>query len=312
MNKVILIVGPTASGKTGISTGLALHTGSEIINADSMQIYSEMIIGTARPTEEEQRGIPHHLFGFVRPDSPYNVSIYQKDAFSIIDSLHEKEIVPIVVGGTGLYINSLIYKLDFSSESDTELRRELEDIYDSENGPERLFEKLRDLDPESASRIHINDRKRVIRRLEILSTHNDSTYNFYPDKNDYDLLIIGITKNRDHLYRDIEKRIDIMMAEGLEKEARYLYETYGRDINAFAAIGYKEFIPYFEGKVSLGSVVDDIKKNTRHLAKRQMTWFRKNPDIIWFNTDEYDSHDALMKSVLKITKEFLNGDMQNE
>lgn len=305
--KCVIITGPTASGKTRVSVELAKVFKGEVINADSMQIYSEMMIGTARPTEEEQQGIPHHLFGHVRPDEPYNVSLYRSDAENEINRLIAINKLPIIAGGTGLYINSLIYDLDFNNETDKDLRSRFEEIYDSDNGPETLYRQLKELDPDAAERIHINDKKRLIRRLEILNTNGSKDYDFYRKQEKYDFLILAITKDREELYGDIEKRIDIMMYNGLEEEAHELYIKYGEGINAFAAIGYKEFIPYFNGQCSLNDVVTEIKKNTRHLAKRQITWFKKNSDIKWFNFTEYN-HDlhAMLSDIISNVRNFID------
>ena len=256
--KVVFITGPTAAGKTDIAIAVAKYLGGEILCADSMQIYSEMHIGTARPLTEEQQGIPHHLFGTVAPNQAYSVAQYQAEAQTILETLAEKKALPIVVGGTGLYLNALLYDIDFTkTEPNRLLREQLSREYDVPDGSEKLYARLKQEDPDAAQRIHPNDKKRLIRRLEILATEETpAVYAFRAPQDKYETLVIGINKERPHLYRDIEIRVDQMMDRGLEQEVRTIYQKYGANITAFSAIGYKEFLPYFGGEASLEATVE--------------------------------------------------------
>lgn len=283
--KVLFIVGPTAAGKTDIGIEIAKRAAGEIISADSMQIYKEIHIGTARPLKEEQQGILHHLMGFVTPDAEYNVAKYQKDAKKAIHKILEKRNLPIVVGGTGLYVNALLYNINFSKPPNLMLRKELENEYDN-LGADALHKRLSLLDPDAALRIHANDKKRIVRRLEVLAEGEREAYDFRAEKEEaYDALLVGITKERTSLYEKINARVDVMIEKGLEKEVRALYEKYGSEIAVFAAIGYKEFLPYFADEASLTDTITLIKRNTRRFAKRQFTWFHREEDILWFDTD---------------------------
>lgn len=306
--KVVFITGPTAAGKTDIALAVAKHVGGEILCADSMQIYSEMHIGTARPLAEEQQGIPHHLFGEIKPDQAYNVAQYQAEAKNILAMLAKRKVTPLVVGGTGLYLNALLYDINFTqTEPDQALREQLSKQYDMPGGAEKLYIRLKQKDPDSAQRIHPNDKKRLIRRLEILTSEESPVrYAFRAPQNQYETLVIGINKERQHLYRDIEKRVDQMINRGLEQEVQDIYQKYGSDIAAFSAIGYKEFLPYFEREVSLEATVELIKRNTRRFAKRQMTWFRREPSIRWFFAEAYESPQQETEAVLKCIQDFLS------
>lgn len=298
---VLIVTGPTATGKTALSVSLAQRLGGEIISADSMQIYSEMQIGTARPTKEEMGNIPHHLMGFLPPNQEYTAARYRSDAFAVMQKLLDRNILPIVTGGTGLYIHALTYDLDFSGAApDEDFRREMEQLYE-EKGKEYVHGLLAEKDPAAAKRIHYNDMKRVIRALEIarLPEEKRNSFQFRKENGEYNFLMIGLAKERACLYADIERRIDQMMEQGLEAEARRLYDNYGPEIQAFSAIGYKEFLPYFHGEESLDQAVEQLKKNTRHFAKRQMTWFRREPRIQWFFADSYESFAGLESDVMQ-------------
>ena len=291
--KIVCIVGPTASGKTDVSIRIAKAFDGEIICADSMQIYQELQIGTAKPSIEEQAGIPHHLFGIVPPDGEYNVARYKEDAENTIQDILDRGKLPIIVGGTGLYINALSYALDFTAQApDQAFRDRIAEEYDTPGGAERLYKQMIELDPASADRIHMNDKKRLIRRLEILSGEERETYSFREPQQKFNMLRIGINKDRARLYSDINKRVDIMAEMGLETEVTDIYRKYGSDIQAFKAIGYKEFLPYFEGDITIEKTLEIIKRNTRRYAKRQLTWFRRESDIRWFYVDSYtDPHE---------------------
>ena len=299
MKKVIIITGPTASGKTAVSVELAKKINAEIISADSMQIYSEMQVGTARPFPEEMQGIPHHLMGFVSPDAHYSTAQYKADAEALIEDIISRGKTPMIVGGTGLYINSLTYDIDFSApEADLSRREELSREYD-EKGADYMHALLIEKDPEAAARIHKNDKVRVIRAIEIAEKGGRKEYNFRKPSEKYDFSIFAVTKPREKLYSDINRRVDIMFEMGLEKEARSLYDNYGEDIQAFAAIGYKEFIPYFKGEIDLPAVSEAIKLNTRRYAKRQLTWLRPDERINWINVAEFDCISSILCDIMK-------------
>lgn len=300
--EVYIICGPTASGKTAVSVELSKKLNGEVISADSMQIYDELFIGTARPNEQEMAGIPHHLMGYVRPDGDYSVALYKQAATKCIDELIYAQKTPIVCGGTGLYINSLTYDLDFSGTgADEQLREELSRRFDE--NPAALYNELIEIDPQSKARIHANDKKRIIRRLEILKSGQSSDYDFDSKSQKYDFKIFVLSPERSVLYERINSRVDKMMSDGLEAEARALYYKYGGDIKAFAAIGYKEFIPYFNGLISLEDVVYQIKLNTRHYAKRQLTWFKRDERARFIDPLAFENAEKCAEKIIEIAEE---------
>ena len=291
--RVIIIAGPTASGKTSLAVALAKRIDGEVVSADSMQIYRGMAIGTALPTEEEKQGVPHHLLEIVEPNEKFSAALYQKRAIAAIEDILSRGKTPIVAGGTGLYINSITYNLDFTETSEnTALREELSARYDAD--PQAVYSELIGKDPESAARIHANDKLRVIRRLEILAQGEAGDYDFQRENEDYDFLMFALTRDRAQLYEDINRRVDIMRDMGLTEEVESVYRAFGGDITAFSAIGYKEFLPYFNGEESLEEAYETIKRNTRRFAKRQLTWFRRDQRINWINTDDFkDKHEIV-------------------
>ncbi len=297
-NRVIVVAGPTASGKTACAVQLCKILGGEVVSADSMQIYDEMSIGTALPTDEEKQGIAHHMLAFIHPDTKYNASMYQKDALSAVNSIISKGKIPVIAGGTGLYVNSLTYRLDFTqTAANEELRAQLSDEYDKD--PAAMYQSMLRLDPSAENRIHLHDKKRIIRRMEIHMQSGGGEYDFFKENDDFDFVLIGLTKQREKLYDDINARVDIMMGMGLEAEARRIYEKYGSCITAFSAIGYKEFLPYFYGECCLFDTVEKIKQNTRRFAKRQLTWFKRDKRFKWYFSDAYESVDALCQDIVK-------------
>lgn len=299
---VICIVGPTASGKTKLSIELAKKIHGEIISADSMQIYRYMDVGTAKPTCEEMQEIKHHMIDLIDPDQNFSVAQYQNQARVIIDDCLQRAVYPIVVGGSGLYINALTYDLDFFEVSGSKNREALEKEYD-QYGALYMHEKLKRLDLKAAKRIHPNDKKRIIRRLEILESGKGEThYQFEKPNCMYQYILVGITKNREKLYEDINHRVDEMRHQGLEEEVRKIYDQYGIESTAFQAIGYKEFIPYFEGRASVEEVYNAIKQNTRRFAKRQFTWFKRDPRIQWFVNDDPACFPVLVDDILNVIK----------
>jgi len=296
--RVIVITGPTASGKTELAIHIAKRIGGEIISADSMQIYREMNVGTAKPAPGEMQGIPHYMLDEASIKTPYSVALYQQKAFSHIKDILSRGKVPIVAGGTGLYINSLLYKLDFSDTArDDAYRNKLDAL-----SGEELHALLVKLDKEAAKRIHPNDKKRLIRRLEILKGGGDGTYNFRDWNEDYDFCCIGISMDRKKLYERINARVGRMIAGGLADEVYALYGKYPAELNALKAIGYKEIIPYLSGNCSLEEAAEQIRRNTRRFAKRQLTWFNNNERIKWFSFDGLSSkelEDAVMQYILQ-------------
>lgn len=295
-SKVYVITGPTASGKTAAAIQLAKQTDGEVVSADSMQIYREMDIGTAKPDKEERQGIQHHMIDIVSPDFPYSVAMFQQEAFGWIDDILSRGKTPIVVGGTGLYINALTYHLDFTKTSyDLEFRASLES-----RAGEDLHRELTEKDPKAAARIHPNDKKRIIRRLEILQ-HGDGKeeYRFRIPNEDYMFIMAGLTMEREVLYGRINRRVDLMMEQGLLSEAQQLFAKYGSMPTSMQAIGYKELIAYLNGDISLEESVALLKKNTRRYAKRQLTWFRRDERIHWYHTAEYPNATAIAKEILR-------------
>ena len=301
----IIILGPTGSGKTELSINLAKELDGEIINADSMQIYKELNIGTAKPSVLEMQGIPHHLFDFLEPSARYSVSEYRKDALKVFNDLLKRKKTPIIIGGTGFYIDSLLNNFSYgNSKADMNIRKKYEDILEKE-GKEYLYDLLKECDSTSANRIHINDTKRVIRALEIFelskiekSEHIKIDNENKVENNIVKPLIIGLNYNREELYERINRRVDIMVKKGLIDEAKMLYSKYGNnDYQSLQAIGYKELFESFENKITLDEAIENIKQSSRRYAKRQITWFKRNKDIILLNKSEI-SQDEILKQIL--------------
>ena len=285
--KVIVICGPTASGKTKLSIEIAKKINGEIISADSMQIYKDMTIGTAKPTPEEMQGIKHYLIDFVLPNQRYSVADYNKDALKAIDEIIKKGKTPIVVGGTGLYVNSLIYGIEYSDiEVDIEYREKLEKIAKLE-GIERLYEMAKEIDPEAIKNISKNDQKRICRILEIYHTtgKNKTEQEKESRKNGpkYQYLLYGITMDREKLYDRINKRVDIMINDGLIEEVQNIVKKYDEFPTAMKGLGYKEVVEYLNGITTKEEMIEKIKMETRRYAKRQLTWFKKCENIKWIN-----------------------------
>lgn len=306
LNKIPLIVvaGPTASGKTKLAVELAKKYNSEVVSADSMQIYKDMNIASAKPTPDEMQGIPHHLIDILEPDYPFSVAEYVKMAAEKIKDIFFRGKIPILCGGTGLYISSLIDNVKFDdTNSDNSIRQRL--LKDAEKyGNHYLWEKLRSVDPETAAAVHENNLTRVIRGLEVyeltgvkLSEHK---INSRKEASPYNCCIIGITfSDRKLLYDRINNRVDVMIENGLIDEAKYMYE-HCKTATSRQAIGYKELIPYFENLCSLDQCVEKIKQETRHYAKRQLTWFRRIDGIQWVEADKYDEYKKFLKKVENI------------
>ncbi len=302
MNKktVIVIAGPTASGKTSLSIGIAKKIGGEIVSADSMQIYKDMDIATAKPTEAEMQGIPHHLISIVESDESFSVAAYKEKAVEAIADIFCRGRIPVVVGGTGLYIDTLVNNTTFFDFDKSDQREKLQLRLQNE-GIEKLFDELKSVDPETAERLHFNDTKRILRALEVyystgktislqaeLSHENESQYNW---------LIIGLTaENRDVLYDRINRRVDIMLDDGLIEEAKAFFSS-EKSSTAKQAIGYKELKGFFDGSISLEEATENLKRETRRYAKRQLTWFRRNKNINWINIDNKTSEEVLTEAL---------------
>lgn len=293
-NTVIVVVGPTASGKTSLSIEIAKKLDGEIISADSMQIYKEMDIATAKPTQEEMQGIPHHLMSFVEPTDNFSVADFKEEALKAIEDIFSRGKQPIVAGGTGFYVDTLIKNTTFFDFDKNEKRIELTERLEKE-GIEKLYEELKAVDPASAEKLHINDVKRILRALEVYySTGKTITLQAelsHETESEYNWFIIGLTaENREILYDRINRRVDIMLQSGLEKEAEHFFAS-EKSGTSRQAIGYKELKPYFDGEATFEEAVESLKRETRRYAKRQLTWFRRNPDINWINIDSLSSEE---------------------
>ncbi|MFK9095375.1 tRNA (adenosine(37)-N6)-dimethylallyltransferase MiaA [Bacillus salipaludis] len=290
--KLLVIIGPTAVGKTKLSIEMAKRYNGEIISGDSMQIYRGMDIGTAKITEKEMEGIPHHLLDIKEPSENFSVAEFQHLVRDRINEIAKKEKLPIIVGGTGLYIQSVIYDYQFSDVPGDESFRLKQEERVKEIGNEALYKELIEVDPESAAQIHPNNVRRVIRALEIFhltgKTMKDYQSTQQPDLL-YNTALIGLTMERENLYQRINSRVDIMMNEGLIAEVKGLYEQGLRDCQSIQAIGYKEIYDYFDGKVSLDEAVEILKQNSRRYAKRQLTWFRNKMDVQWFDMTDVNN-----------------------
>lgn len=302
--KVIVIVGPTGIGKTRLSIELAKKLDGEIVSADSMQIYKHMNIGTAKPTIEEQQNIPHYMIDTVEIGTNFSVAQYQSMAFSYIEDILKRDKQPIVVGGTGLYINSIIEEIKYGEvEEAPQYRENLENIARTQ-GSEILYEELKQKDPEAANRIHINDLKRIIRALEVFEitgkTITEQQENSKNADTKYEYIVIGLRTDRETIYNRINLRVDKMLEEGLIEEAKEVLKLMGDKNTSHQAIGYKELKKYFEGTETLEEATENIKKESRHYAKRQFTWFNRNDKIIWL-----DSEEDINKNINTI-KELLN------
>ena len=288
-DKVIVIGGPTASGKTALSIELAKRVQGEIISADSMQIYKEMNIGTAKPDETEKQNIPHYMLDFLPPNKRYSVADYKRDAKACIKEILQRGKQPIIVGGTGLYIDSLIYEIDFPEiETDLAYRRELEQIVEKE-GLALLYEKAKQIDEKAMEKISSNDQKRILRVLELYHQTGKTKTQLDEEsrkKPEYDYKLFAIDMDRQILYDRINKRVDKMIEKGLIEEVQALYNKYQEFPTSMQALGYKEIVEYIKGQVSKEEAIEKIKMESRRYAKRQLTWFRKNKQTIWLNGED--------------------------
>ena len=302
--KVIVIVGPTASGKTALSIELAKKIDGEIVSCDSMQIYKDMNIGSAKPTIDEMQGIKHYMIDIVPPDERYSVAEYKKQAEQAIEEILQKGKTPIVIGGTGLYANSLIYGIEYSNiKLDEEYRKKLEKNASSEDGLQKLYDEAIRIDSEAMKIISKNDKKRIIRVLEIYhSTGKTKTeLEIESRKNGvkYDYKVFAIDMDREILYDRINRRVDIMIENGLIKEVEGLLAKYKQFPTSMQGLGYKEVVEYFDGRLTREEMIEKIKQESRRYAKRQLTWFRKNKETIWLNglNDIQDNINIILEEV---------------
>lgn len=300
MKKLLFIVGPTASGKSDFAVQVAKMLKTDVISSDSMQIYKDMTVGTAKIMPEEQQGVTHHLIDFVNPKDSFSVAEYREKALPVIDELLKNDKTPIISGGTGLYVNGILYPMNFSDTSkDDKLRKSLENEYD-EKGADFMHEKLAALDEKSALKIHKNDKKRVVRALEINLTHGNRDENDMK-KPSYEYEMIGLSGgDRAVLYDRINKRVDKMFENGLIDEVKSLINTgVSFDCQSMQAIGYKEFKGFFDGILSENDLKELIKKDTRNYAKHQLTWFRQYKDIKWFDAANDDAYEYIKDKFLR-------------
>ena len=291
--RVVAVGGPTASGKTALSVALARAFDGEIINADSMQIYKNLDVGTAKPSAEERQGIPHYLLDFLPPETPYSVADFTAAADPLIRDITARGRLPLVVGGTGLYITSLLSGMAFAPEkTDPAIRARLQARADTEGGA-ALYAELQRVDPDYAAQVHPNNLPRVIRALELFEATgrrmSDQRREARPAEAPYHALCLCLTcRDRAVLYSRIDRRVDEMVENGVLDEARQVYDHRDAYRTAAQAIGYKEFFPYFEGTANLTECTERLKQATRNYAKRQLTWFRRQNDAVWFYLDEED------------------------
>lgn len=287
--KIIIIVGPTAVGKTSLSLSLAKAVDGEIISGDSMQIYRNLTIGTAKVSKEEQKEIPHYLIDEVDVTTSYAVSDFQKRARFLIEDISARGKVPIIVGGTGLYIESLLYDVTFGGSGENDLAfREAQEVIANEKGNLYLWEQLTNVDPVAAEKIHFNNRRRIIRALEVYHVTGQPFSSYQSERKENELLyeakIIGLTTEREELYQRINLRVEQMFKVGLMEEAEWLYQQQLPDAQASRGIGYKELFPYFEKKVTLQEAKEAIQQNSRRYAKRQLTWFKNRLEHVeWWD-----------------------------
>lgn len=308
---LIILTGPTAVGKTSLSVKLAKAVDGEIVSADSMQVYKFMDIGTAKVTKDEMGDIPHYLISEFEPDEEFCVVKYQQLAKKYISSIHERNKIPILVGGTGFYIQAVLYDIDFEeNESDTSYREELEQLALTK-GSDYLHGLLAKVDPNSAKAIHPNNIKRIIRALEYIkltgnpiSAHNEEQRS---KESPYNYKYFVLNRDRAKLYEIINRRVDVMIDNGLIDEVKNLLDMgYTKDMVSMQGLGYKEIIAYLEGEYSLNDAIDILKRDTRHYAKRQLTWFKRERDVLWVNKDDFKDEEAIIDFMLENLTDIIN------
>lgn len=305
---LIILTGPTAVGKTALSIGLAKAVDGEIISADSMQVYRKMNIGTAKIQQSEMQGVRHHLIDILDPGEDFNVVLFKKYALEAMKDIYSREKIPVVVGGTGFYIQALLYDINFEdNDNDMSYREELQTLA-AEHGNSYIHDMLAGVDPESAEKIHENNVKRVIRALEFykktgmkISKHNEAESQ---KESPYNFEYFVLNDDRQKLYDRIDRRIDIMLADGLLDEVRSLVdEGYSRDLVSMQGLGYKEMIDYIQERYTLDEAVYTLKRDTRHFAKRQVTWIKREKQVTWVNKNEFDSEADILSFMIERLRE---------
>ena len=301
MNKVIVICGPTASGKTKLGIKLAKKINGEIVSCDSMQIYKDMDIGTAKPTKAEQNEVKHYLIDFVSPDKRYSVAEYKNDAENVIDKIIKDNKTPIIVGGTGLYLNSLIYGIDYPDiKTDLNYRKELEEKV-NKDGLEEIYKEAKIIDPIAVEKISKNDKKRILRILEIYHSTGKTKTELEKEsrKNGikYDYRIFVLNMPRCELYERINKRVDIMIKEGLIEEVKKIISKYKEFPTAMQGLGYKEVVEFLENKITKEEMIEKIKMETRRYAKRQLTWFKSYKEATWLDSNNTNNVDIILEDI---------------
>ena len=308
MKPLIILTGPTAVGKTALSIGLAKAVNGEIISADSMQVYRKMNIGTAKIEPSEMQGVRHHLIDILDPGEEFNVVLFKRYALEAMEDIYSRGKIPVIVGGTGFYIQALLYDIDFEdNDNDMSYREELQRLA-AEKGNSHIHDMLSKVDPESAEKIHENNVKRVIRALEFyrktgmkISEHNETEAQ---KESPYNFEYFVLNDDRSKLYDRIDRRIDIMLEQGLEAEVRQLVsEGYSRELVSMQGLGYKEIIDYIQGRCSFDEAVYTLKRDTRHFAKRQITWFKREKQVTWVNKNEYDSESSILEYMMNRLRE---------
>ena len=308
---MIILSGPTAVGKTALSIELAKRINGAIISADSMQVYKYMDIGSAKIMPEEMCGIPHYLIDALMPEEEFNIVVFQKMAKKALEEIYANGQIPIIAGGTGFYIQALLYDIDFDNQDADEVYRAQLEQLASEEGNEALHNRLKEIDPVSAEKIHANNVKRVIRALEFyhltgkpISEHNEAEQQ---KESPYNFAYFVLTDERENLYKRIDMRVDIMLENGLLDEVKKLKNMgYHRNMVSMQGLGYKEILDYFDGKYTLDEAIYILKRETRHFAKRQLTWFRREKDVIWLDKSKYNyDEQAILEDMCQIlnTKE---------
>lgn len=306
---LVILTGPTASGKTKLSIALAKKIGGEIISADSMQVYKGMDIGSAKIKKEEMEHIPHHLVDILEPDEPFHVVLFQQLAKKAMEEIYERGHIPMIVGGTGFYIQSILYDIDFTQSNENQVCRARLLNIAKEQGNEFLHELLKAVDEEAAAQIHANNVKRVIRALEFyettgkkISEHNEEQR----QKNSpYEAAYFVLTDDREQLYQKIDARVDGMVKEGLIAEVSALKEKgYHKDMVSMQGLGYKEILSYLAGETDLETAIYILKRDTRHFAKRQLTWFKRESDVVWMDKRAYNHDESLiLEGMLAVLRE---------
>lgn len=304
---VVAVVGPTASGKSDLAVEICLRFNGEAVSADSMQIYKGLDISTAKPTEEEKKGVPHHMMDFLDNTESFSVAEYQKMAGEYIRDIHSRGKLPVIVGGTGLYIDTLLNNIQLKEDSfDEALREKLLERVEKE-GIENLLDELRGIDPEYAEKMHPNNVKRIVRALEVWYSSGVTMTQQIEDshaESPYDVCFIGLdAEDRDSLYDRINRRVGIMLENGLEAEAKD-YLSQENTATSSQAIGCKELKPYFDGEITLAEAADNLRQATRRYAKRQLTWFRRNKEINWIMIDKFDSKSEMQNAAFEIIKKW--------